>query len=115
MLFKDPAATEEDEDESDGSAAEAPKPLANKVVIGAPLTGQVVDLGSVPDEVFSSGALGEGIAIVPSAGRVVAPCDGTISATMETKHAVGITTTEGVELLIHVGAVTAGDELMTVV
>ena len=53
--------------------------------------------------VSPSGALGEGIAIVPSAGRVVAPCDATVSATMETKHAVGLTTAQGVELLIHVG------------
>ena len=103
VLFKDPDAVEEDEDDESEGAAEAPKPLANKVVIGAPLTGQLVDLASVPDEVFSTGALGEGIAIVPSAGRVVAPCDGVVSATMESQHAVGITTTEGVELLVHVG------------
>ncbi len=102
VLFKDPAPEADDEDE-EGSSADAPKPLVNKVVISAPLTGQVVDLASVPDEVFSSGALGEGIAIVPSAGRVVAPCDATVSATMETKHAVGLTTAQGVELLIHVG------------
>ena len=103
VLFKDPDAVEEDEEDESEGAAEAPKPLANKVVIGAPLTGQLVDLASVPDEVFSTGALGEGIAIVPSAGRVVAPCDGVVSATMESQHAVGITTTEGVELLVHVG------------
>lgn len=104
VLFKDPDAVDEDEEDAatEGGAASA-KPLVNKVVISAPLTGQVVDLGSVPDEVFSSGALGEGIAIVPSDGRVVSPCDGTISATMDTRHAVGITTAEGVELLIHVG------------
>ena len=103
VLFKDPDAVEEDEDDESEGAAEAPKPLVNKVVIGAPLTGQLVDLASVPDEVFSTGALGEGIAIVPSAGRVVAPCDGVVSATMASQHAVGITTTEGVELLVHVG------------
>ena len=102
VLYKDPDTVDEEDAAGEGGAPAA-KPLVNKVVIAAPLTGQVVDLGSVPDEVFSSGALGEGIAIVPSDGRVVSPCDGTISATMDTRHAVGITTAEGVELLIHVG------------
>ena len=104
FLFKDPNEVEDDEDESGTAVAgEAPKPLVNKVTISAPLTGQLVDLASVPDEVFASGTLGEGIAIVPSIGKVVAPCDGVISAAMDTQHAVGVTTDEGVELLIHVG------------
>lgn len=100
MLFKDPA---KDEDEETGTDEADKKPLEKQVMISAPLTGQLVDLGSVPDEVFASGALGEGIAIMPSSGVVVAPCDGKVTATMDTNHAVGITTPEGVELLIHVG------------
>ena len=103
VLYKDSDAAEDEDDEDETPAEDAPKPLVNKVVIASPLTGQLVDLASVPDEVFSSGALGEGIAIVPSDGRVVAPCDGIISATMASQHAVGITTAEGVELLVHVG------------
>ena len=105
MLFKDPAKDEDEEAEEAGEAAgEAEKKsLGKEIMISAPLTGQLVDLGAVPDEVFASGALGEGIAIMPSAGVVVAPCDGKVTATMETNHAVGITTPEGAELLIHVG------------
>ena len=102
VLFKDPPKDEAEEG-ADGADAADKKPLAKEVMVSAPLTGQLVDLGAVPDEVFASGALGEGIAIMPSIGKVVAPCDGTISATMDTNHAVGITTPEGAELLIHVG------------
>lgn len=69
----------------------------------APLTGEVVALESIDDEVFSSGAMGQGVAIIPTEGKVVAPCDGTISSFFPTGHAIGITTKNGAELLIHVG------------
>ncbi|GKU27051.1 PTS sugar transporter subunit IIA [Clostridium folliculivorans] len=63
-----------------------------------------VDLSEVKDEVFSQKMMGEGIAIKPSDDKVFAPCDGTIVAVMkESKHAVGIKTSDGVEMLIHVG------------
>lgn len=68
-----------------------------------PLNGQAVSLSEVPDEVFASGALGQGGAIKPSDGKVYAPFDGEITAQFPTKHAVGLISTEGLEILIHCG------------
>ena len=69
----------------------------------APITGKTIPLSEVEDEVFSTGVLGDGIAFVPEVGEVYAPCSGTISNFFETGHAVGITSADGVEILIHVG------------
>lgn len=69
----------------------------------APITGSYITLNEIKDEVFSKGILGEGCGIIPSEGKLYAPADGEISVVAETKHAVGITTLNGVELLIHVG------------
>lgn len=68
-----------------------------------PMKGQVLDVGQSADEVFASKALGNGVAINPAEGTVCAPCDGTISLLFPTKHAVGITSEAGVEVLIHIG------------
>lgn len=72
-------------------------------VIGAPLQGEVLVLSEIDDPVFGSEALGQGCAIKPSKGEVVAPFDGTIEQVADTKHAVGMTGDNGVEVLIHVG------------
>jgi PTS system beta-glucosides-specific IIC component len=71
--------------------------------IFAPIVGEAIALDQVEDEVFSSGAMGPGIAIIPAKGEVYAPCDGTISSFFPTGHAVGITSADGAEILIHVG------------
>ncbi len=71
--------------------------------IVAPIKGQIVSLKDVKDEVFSSGAMGQGIAIEPSVGKVYAPADGVITTFFPTKHAIGLTTDKGAEILIHVG------------
>ncbi len=71
--------------------------------VKAPLTGKVVDLTDVPDEVFSKKMVGDGVAIKPSEGKLVAPVAGTIKQVFPTKHAIGIETEEGVEILIHIG------------
>ena len=81
----------------------APAAAAKDTVLAACLTGTVVPLAEVKDEAFASGALGDGIAIEPTDGELVAPADGEISSTFETHHAVGMTTADGAELLMHIG------------
>lgn len=76
---------------------------AKDAVLSACLNGTVVPLAEVKDEAFSSGALGDGIAIEPSDGELVAPADGEVSSTFDTHHAVGLTTDDGAELLMHIG------------
>lgn len=71
--------------------------------INAPLTGKLVKLSQLNDQVFASGLMGKGIAIEPKDGEICAPVAGTITSLLPTKHAIGITSDEGVELLIHVG------------
>ena len=71
--------------------------------LSTPLVGKVVALEEVPDDAFASGALGAGVAIDPSEGKVYAPCDGKISLVFNTKHAIGIESTNGAEILIHIG------------
>ncbi len=74
-----------------------------KKMLVSPLTGQVVPLNEVEDPAFSSGALGQGIAVLPEEGKVYAPADGQIASFFPTGHAIGILTDSGAELLIHVG------------
>ena len=81
----------------------AAAPAAKDTVLFACLNGTVVPLADVKDEAFASGVLGDGIAIEPSDGELVAPADGEISSTFETHHAVGMTTADGAELLMHIG------------
>ena len=85
------------------AAPAAPAAAAKDTVLAACLTGTVVPLAEVKDEAFASGALGDGIAIEPTDGELVAPADGEISSTFETHHAVGMTTVDGAELLMHIG------------
>lgn len=75
----------------------------NKEILVAPLTGKVVALENVPDQTFSEKMMGDGLAIEPTDGKVVAPVDGEIVVTFPTKHAIGLKSTSGIELLIHVG------------
>lgn len=82
--------------------------LTNEETIQAPLAGQVVPLSDVPDEVFASGAMGQGVAIRPTGNTVVAPFSGTVVMIAPTKHAIGLRSTSGVEVLIHVGLETVG-------
>lgn len=76
---------------------------ATEGTVYAPIEGMVILLSETPDETFASGALGEGVAIVPANGVVVAPFDGEVTMVFDTKHALGLMSQDGVELLIHVG------------
>lgn len=82
---------------------ETPKVETVKGGLYAPITGNYIPLEEIKDGVFSEGVLGPGCGIEPAEEIVVAPCNGTVSTVAETKHAVGITSDDGAELLIHVG------------
>ena len=69
----------------------------------SPVAGELIPLSEVKDPVFGSGAMGRGAAVKDPQGKVVAPFDGEVTAFFETKHAIGLKSTDGVELLIHVG------------
>lgn len=77
--------------------------INEEIEILSPLKGKVLPLNEVKDDAFSSGILGNGIAINPEDGMLVSPVNGVISVLLPTLHAVGITTSEGIELLIHIG------------
>lgn len=76
---------------------------AEDITICSPATGEIVPLEKVEDEVFSSGIAGQGVAIRLTEGTVCAPCNGTVTAVFPTKHAVGIVTNEGAEMIVHIG------------
>ncbi len=72
-------------------------------VIESPLNGEVIKLADISDSAFASGALGKGVAIKPSEGKLISPLAGTVSALFDTQHAIGIVTEHGAELLVHIG------------
>ena len=78
-------------------------PEFSSSVISSPLDGNVKELSSIEDEVFSSGMLGKGVAIEPTNGEIVSPVNGVVSTVFPTKHAIGLTSDEGLEILIHIG------------
>lgn len=69
----------------------------------SPLEGTAIPLSEVKDATFASEVLGKGMAVIPSKGEVKAPCDATVSTIFDTKHAIGLATDSGLELLIHIG------------
>ncbi|ERL65038.1 sucrose-specific PTS transporter subunit IIBC [Schleiferilactobacillus shenzhenensis] len=79
------------------------EPAVSDEVIMAPVTGQVEDISKVNDQVFATGIMGQGIAIIPESDQVVAPAAGTVTVSYPTKHAYGIKSDLGAEILIHLG------------
>lgn len=92
-------------DETVSSSTTEPDLSAENVSeeLDAPVSGKVVALSEVPDDVFSQGLLGKGIAVVPSEGKLYAPADGKIEMIFDTKHALGMKTNSGAEVLFHIG------------
>ena len=76
----------------------------------APMAGEAVAISEVPDPTFSSGAMGNGIAIKPTDGKVCSPVNGTVDMMFDTGHAVSLISDNGIEILIHVGLETVGLE-----
>jgi len=94
---------DENEQQTSTQSSAPTKESVKEVVIKAPLTGEIHPLSDVPDPVFAEKMMGDGFAITPSEGVVVSPFDGEIVQVFHTKHAIGIRSKEGVEILIHVG------------
>ena len=69
----------------------------------SPIEGKLIEIANVPDSVFAQKIMGDGFAIDPASGDVIAPVNGVVTSFMDTRHAVGITSDEGMEVLIHVG------------
>lgn len=76
---------------------------ANALIVASPLDGEAVSLSSVADPAFSEKIMGEGIAIVPSGGKLCSPVDGTVDTIFETLHSIGLKTDMGADVLIHIG------------
>ena len=89
-----------------GKSEKAPAFDGNKLY--APLNGKAVPITEVPDPTFAEGQLGNGIAIIPTDGKIVSPVDGTVETMFDTGHAVCLKSSAGAEILIHVGLETVG-------
>ena len=85
------------------SPTATPTVLAESAEVVSPLAGQVKPLSQATDPVFSSGVMGQGVVIEPSQGELVSPVNGTVTVLFPTKHAVGIVSEEGIEMLMHIG------------
>ncbi|ADO57790.1 beta-glucoside-specific PTS transporter subunit IIABC [Paenibacillus polymyxa] len=101
--FRDDEVKETKKEASTTGAAKGGEVLVRQETVISPLMGDVKPLSEVTDEAFSTGALGKGIAIEPSEGKVVSPVDGVLTSLFSSGHAIGITSDQGVEILIHVG------------
>ena len=73
------------------------------LILTSPIPGELIALNKVKDPAFSSGAMGAGCGIVPSEGKVFAPFDAKVEVLFDTKHAIGLTGTDGESILIHIG------------
>lgn len=98
--FKDEA---DEEEEYENNSFENKAASGKALKISSPVSGKVLSVSDVRDEVFSSGVLGRGVGIIPDEGKVYAPFDCTVEMVSDTKHAIGLLSDEGVMTLIHIG------------
>lgn len=101
VLFQDPQ--KQSADTTGASVGAASAAVLSDETVASPVNGEVKPLSEVEDDAFSSGALGQGIALVPSEGKVYAPVDGEVTTFFPTGHAIGLLSDGGAEILIHVG------------
>lgn len=100
--FRDPESASEKT--APTAAAPAAQPLTTeRRLVDCPMDGKLIPLGEVADETFASGVLGAGVALEPTDGTVYAPFDGTVETLLDSHHAIGLRSTDGVELLVHIG------------
>ncbi|WP_099470075.1 beta-glucoside-specific PTS transporter subunit IIABC [Konateibacter massiliensis] len=96
IMYKDDAPTKTETKNISSSSAK------NEIVT-SPLNGEIIELSQVEDDAFASNALGQGLAIIPSEGKVYAPFNGSVITIFPTGHAVGLLSDDGAELLVHIG------------
>jgi PTS system beta-glucosides-specific IIC component len=103
VLYKDKEEVKEVENKVKEETKEVKSTKLEKEIVVSPIKGEVLNLSDIEDAAFSSGVLGQGVAIIPSDGKVVAPVDGVVTTLFPSLHAIGILSDEGVEVLIHIG------------
>ncbi|MEK4526469.1 MULTISPECIES: beta-glucoside-specific PTS transporter subunit IIABC [Paenibacillus] len=103
MGFKDPVEEEIKTESTTSDQQSVRATNASDENVFSPIEGTIVELSEVPDPAFASGAMGKGIAIEPTVGRVVAPFDGTVTVAFKKKHALAVVSDTGAEILVHVG------------
>lgn len=103
ILYKDNEEVKEVENKVKEETKEVKSTKLEKEIVVSPIKGEVLNLSDIEDAAFSSGVLGQGVAIMPSDGKVVAPVNGVVTTLFPSLHAIGILSDEGVEVLIHIG------------
>lgn len=103
VLYKDKEEVKEVENKVKEETKEVKSTKLEKEIVVSPIKGEVLNLSDIEDAAFSSGVLGQGVGIMPSDGKVVAPVDGVVTTLFPSLHAIGILSDEGVEVLIHIG------------
>jgi PTS system beta-glucosides-specific IIC component len=103
VFYKDEEAVKKEEKNISAETTAAVGSSSGEKGVAAPIRGKVVPLSEVKDEVFSTEAMGKGVAIEPAEGKLYAPADGEIVTFFPTGHAIGMMTSAGVEILMHVG------------
>lgn len=104
MLYQEPKTEQKTEDKADVKKEnEKQERKQSDLEILSPIKGTVISLKEVPDETFAGEVLGKGVAVIPKEGKVISPVSGKIETLFDTKHAVGMLSNSGIELLIHIG------------